>query len=175
MSETRIWLFILHLPYARTEIRNNRKDRRAWMSSIARDPIFSSIFSPREPVGLESTCGARTQSSSLILISIPIRYALEFLCMLHVYSSFPGPSSAILTFDPIFPFSLRLGNRSSPPLWPNEAVLSVQIDGQRYGRRCAQRWSHRPVACSLLIDRAHYSNREEKTGPRSCYRPKDGR
>ena len=25
--------------------------------------------------------------------------------------------------------SLRLGNRSSPPLWPNEAVLSVQIDG----------------------------------------------
>jgi hypothetical protein len=33
------------------------------------------------------------------------------------------------TFHPIFPFSLRLGNRSSPPLWPNEAVLSVQIDG----------------------------------------------
>ena len=33
------------------------------------------------------------------------------------------------TFYPIFPFSLRLGNRSSPPLWPNEAVLSVQIDG----------------------------------------------
>jgi Helicase conserved C-terminal domain len=32
-------------------------------------------------------------------------------------------------FYPIFPFSLRLGDRSSPPLWPNEAVLSVQIDG----------------------------------------------
>lgn len=34
-----------------------------------------------------------------------------------------------LTFCLVFPFSLHLGNRSSPPLWPNEAVLSVQTDG----------------------------------------------
>lgn len=33
------------------------------------------------------------------------------------------------TFYPIFPLSSHLGNRPSPPLWPNEAVLSVQIDG----------------------------------------------
>jgi hypothetical protein len=44
-------------------------------------------------VVLESTCGAQTQSSALIRTSTPIRYALTFPRMLHVYSSFPGPSS----------------------------------------------------------------------------------
>jgi hypothetical protein len=29
----------------------------------------------------------------------------------------------------VLPFSLRLGNRPGPSLWPNEAVLGVQING----------------------------------------------
>jgi hypothetical protein len=49
----------------------------------------------------------------------------------------------------VSPFSLRLGNCSSPPLRSNETVLSVQVDGQRYSRRCAPRRCHCLVTCSL--------------------------
>ncbi|SRR6266849_4476699 len=114
VSEIRTWLFILHSPYARTETRSNRKDRRAWMSSIVRDPMFSSIFSPRELVVLESTCGAQTQSSSLIRTSTPIRYALAFPRMLHVYSSFPGPSSTLPCL--LSYFYILITSRQSPEL-----------------------------------------------------------
>src|SRR5260221_6626144 len=125
VSETRTRLSILCLLYARTETRSNRKDRRAWMSSIVRDPMFSFIFSPRELAGLESTCGVQTLSSFLTQISILIRYVLAFPRMLLVYSSplrtfkYDPP-----TFYSVSPFSLRLGNRSGPPLPSNEAVLS---------------------------------------------------
>jgi hypothetical protein len=102
VSDTRTWIFNFHLPQARTETRNNRSDRRAWMSSIVRDPMFSSIFSPLELAGLESTCGAQTQSSSSILISIPIKYVLAIPCILPVYSSSTGPSSMI--FLSLIPF-----------------------------------------------------------------------
>ena len=111
VSETRTWPFILRLPVTRTETRNNRKDRRAWMSSIVRGPMFSSIFSPRELAVLESTCGAQIRSSSSILISIPIRYALVFPRMLHVYSSLLGPSSMNLLR--LFYLSILITSRQS--------------------------------------------------------------
>src|SRR6267142_6783549 len=77
------------------ETPNSRNDRKEWMSSIVKDPMFFCIFSPREPVSSESTCGAQTPSLSSILTSIPTRYVLAYLCRYSSYSCCPGPSSML--------------------------------------------------------------------------------
>src|SRR5579863_6579581 len=73
VSRASTWRFDLYSLQVRTEIPNNRNDRKGWTSLIVLDPMFSYIFSPRERAGSESTCGAQTPSLSSILISIPIR------------------------------------------------------------------------------------------------------